>query len=111
VSFLVNLVDGKFVEKTGLALILILNDDFSRLDQIQDTNLRLPGVIETESDHFLVLRYQKKTNQADPVKRKFSKVEIAVRKPNPLTLYDNNNVDSETFRRNVIQDLSATITH
>jgi len=89
-----------------------LNNDISRVDQTQDNNFRLPGAIETESDHFLLLRYQKKKNQADPIERKVSKVEIDVRKTNPLALYhNNNNIDAETFRRNVIQDLSATLTH
>jgi len=113
VSFLINIERGKLVENTGIALILILNNHIFGLDQMQDTNLRLPGAIETESDHFLVLRYQKKKNQADPVERKVSKVQIDVQKANPVALlneYNNINIDSEIFLRNELQDLSATIT-
>jgi len=92
---------GVILENTGTPLMILL-------DPRWDTKIRLTAGLETESDHFLVMKYRKNQDPTDQRFRNVFKVAIDNRKPNVLIFHPILH-DTKTFKHLLLDDLGITM--
>jgi len=99
---------GVIIENTGIPLMILIRQDVA-FDPRRDSNIRLiTDVLETESDHFLMIKYKKNLDPTPQRLRNIFKISIDDRKPNVLAVHPKLS-DAEIFKRRLLDDLRVTL--
>jgi len=98
---------GVILENTGIPLMITIRQVVA-FDPCWDSKIRLTDGLETESDHFLVMKYQKNQDPTVQPFRNVFKVAIDDRKPNVLVSHPKL-PDVETFKHMFLDDLEVTL--